>query len=68
LLPALYAMGDASGSGLTDITAGNNTVTFPQGGASVTVTGWDAVAGYDLASGLGEPNGSFPAQLAALAG
>jgi subtilase family serine protease len=66
--PALYQMGDATGSGVTDITAGNNTVTFDQGGSSVTVNGWDAVPGYDLASGLGEPNGSFPAQLAALAG
>jgi subtilase family serine protease len=66
--PALYAMGDGSGSGLTDITLGNTTVTFTQGGGSVTVTGAGAAPGYDLASGLGEPNGSFPAQLAALAG
>ena len=66
--PALYAMGDGPGSGLTDITLGNNSVTFPQDGSTVTVTGWNAGPGYDLASGLGEPNGSFPQQLAAFAG
>lgn len=66
--PALYQMGDGPHSGLTDITLGNNSVTFSQGGGNITVTGWNAVPGYDLASGLGEPNGSFPAELAKLAG
>jgi len=65
--PALYAMGDGHGSGLNDITIGNNTVTFTQNGETITVPGWNATPGYDLASGLGEPNGLFPDQLAAYA-
>jgi subtilase family serine protease len=62
LNPTLYAHGDGSWSGLTDITAGNNTVTFenpatdPYPGLH-TVTGFNAAGGYDLASGLGTPNG-----------
>ena len=35
------------------MTTGNNTVTFPQGGANHTVKGFDALPGYDLASGVG---------------
>ncbi|MGP0053664.1 MAG: S8 family serine peptidase [Solirubrobacteraceae bacterium] len=65
--PTLYAMGDGGGSGLTDTTIGNNTVTFTQDGKTITVQGWNAAPGYDLASGLGEPNGLFPFQLAAYA-
>ena len=64
--PALYAIGDGPNAGLTDITRGTNTVMFtnPSGG-TYTVSGWAAGPGYDLASGLGEPNGALPAQLAA---
>ena len=62
---ALYALGSGS-AGLPDITAGNNTVTFCQGGTSHTVTGFTAVKGYDLASGLGTVNGAT--LVAALAG
>jgi subtilase family serine protease len=65
--PYLYEMGDGSGSGLTDITSGNNTVDVTQGGDTFVVSGYNAGPGYDLASGVGEPNASFPAQLAALA-
>ena len=39
--------------GIVDVTGGTNTVTFPQGGSNHTVRGWDAVNGYDLASGVG---------------
>src|SRR6516164_7511027 len=39
--------------GIADVTSGTNTVTFPQGGGVHTVRGWDAVKGYDLASGGG---------------
>lgn len=53
--PALYALGDAQHSGLTDITSGDNTFHG--------VTGYDAGPGYDLASGLGTPNESLPLQL-----
>jgi subtilase family serine protease len=57
LNPALYGMGDGHGSGLTDITIGNNTVTVPNGGNEYLVEGYNAVPGYDLASGLGTANG-----------
>jgi subtilase family serine protease len=51
--PALYQMEAAHDAGILDVTAGTNTVTFPQGGSVHTVRGWDAVNGYDLASGVG---------------
>jgi subtilase family serine protease len=51
--PALYRLSKQHAPGLVDITSGNNTVTFPQGGSNVTVTGFNAGAGYDLASGVG---------------
>lgn len=54
---ALYALRSGS-AGLPDITAGNNTVSFSQGGKSFTVTGYTAAKGYDLASGLGTVNGA----------
>jgi subtilase family serine protease len=57
LNPTLYAHGGGPFSGLTDITRGNNSVTFPQGGQTITVNGFNAVPGYDLASGLGTPDG-----------
>lgn len=55
--PALYkmsAMGAAAG--IVDVTKGNNTVSFPQGGKVHTVTGFSARPGYDLASGVGTVN------------
>lgn len=52
LNPRLYAIG-SGGPGLPDITIGNNTVTFSQNGHTYTVRGYNAVAGYDMASGLG---------------
>jgi subtilase family serine protease len=57
LNPALYTLGSGS-PGLPDITAGNNTVSFTQGGKSYTVKGYTAVKGYDLASGLGTVDGA----------
>ena len=51
--PALYQMEAAHDPGIVDVTGGTNTVTFPQGGSNHTVRGWDAVNGYDLASGVG---------------
>jgi subtilase family serine protease len=57
LNPALYALGSGA-AGLPDITKGNNTVSFSQGGKTVTVKGYTAVAGYDLASGLGTVDGA----------
>src|SRR5215471_11502031 len=51
--PALYQMEAAHDAGIVDVTYGTNTVTFPQDGGVHTVRGWDAVTGYDLASGVG---------------
>ena len=56
LNPALYAMARAGDPGIVDVTSGNNTVPFRQGGTLHTVTGFTAGPGYDLASGLGTIN------------
>jgi len=66
--PLLYEMGDGRVSGLTDITIGNNSVTWvqPSTGQTLTVKGYNAQPGYDLASGIGEANAAFPLELAAL--
>lgn len=57
--PTLYA---TRGVGLTDITLGNNTVSGvnpgPNDAGPFSVTGYNATRGYDLASGLGTPNGA----------
>src|SRR5580704_5997950 len=50
--PALYAMSAAKAPGLVDVTSGNNTVSFLQP-TLVTVKGYQAGPGYDLASGVG---------------
>ena len=59
------------GSGVVDVTHGNNTVTFenPAGDpfpGTHTVQGFNAVRGYDLATGLGTADGA--ALVAELAG
>jgi subtilase family serine protease len=67
LNPRLYDLGDRRGSGMVDITRGNNTVTFtePSTGKTITVNGYSTTRGYDLASGLGSPDGArLVAQLA----
>jgi subtilase family serine protease len=65
----LYKLATASKSGIVDVTKGNNTVKFRQNGKTYVVHGWDAVAGYDLASGLGTVNADvFVHRLAAMAG
>ena len=51
--PALYALSAARAPGLVDVTAGNNSVSFIQNNALVTVKGFQAGLGYDLASGVG---------------
>lgn len=48
--------GDSEWTGLTDVTSGNNTF--------AGVTGYSAGPGYDLASGLGTPNGNLVYALA----
>src|SRR5215467_6199152 len=69
LNPALYKLEAAKGPGIVDVTAGTNTVTFPQGGSVHTVRGFDAVKGYDLASGVGTIDAAkFVPELVAAAG
>jgi subtilase family serine protease len=57
--PALYAMEAAGAPGLVDVTAGTNTVTFPQSGATHTVNGFAARDGYDLSTGVGTVNAAL---------
>jgi subtilase family serine protease len=67
--PALYSIGDGAGSGLVDITLGNNSVTFRQHDRTHHVVGFEAVPGYDMASGLGTVDGAkLVAQLQASPG
>jgi subtilase family serine protease len=67
--PALYLMSALHMPGLVDVTSGDNTVAFAQGGQQHTVQGSAAGPGYDLASGLGTVNAAlFVPELAALAG
>ena len=66
--PLLYQMAAARDPGIVDVTRGNNTVSFDQGGHTVTVHGFKATRGYDLASGVGTINARwFVRELAALA-
>ena len=60
LNPRLYQLGDGFRSPIDDITLGNNTVTWvqPSTKQTITVQGYSAVPGYDLASGLGTPDGA----------
>ena len=51
--PALYEMSAAGDPGIVDVTSGNNTVTYTQRRITTTVQGFDALPGYDLASGVG---------------
>jgi len=66
--PALYAMSAAHAPGLVDVTAGNNSVSFLQPNL-VTVKGYAAGPGYDLASGVGTVDAAqFVPELAEAAG
>jgi subtilase family serine protease len=66
--PALYAMSAAHAPGLVDVTAGNNSVSFLQP-YLVTVKGYAAGPGYDLASGVGTVDAAqFVPELAQAAG
>lgn len=51
--PALYRLAQRHAAGLTDVTQGNNTVSFPAGGGTATVPGYLAGEGYDLVTGVG---------------
>ena len=60
LNPTLYGLGDNRNPGIVDVSGGNNTVAFTnttQFPGSFTVQGFSASHGYDLATGLGTPDG-----------
>jgi subtilase family serine protease len=58
--PALYRLAARHAPGIVDVTSGNNTVSFTPGPAAapVTVKGYPAGRGYDLATGVGTANAS----------
>jgi hypothetical protein len=57
--PALYGLEGQPQSGIVDITSGNNTVAFENSEDQlVTVPGYVAGPGYDLATGVGSINGA----------
>jgi hypothetical protein len=61
LNPRLYALAQTANNGIVDVTSGGNGMTFPdahRGNAVVTVRGYDAGPGYDMASGLGTIDGA----------
>ena len=67
--PALYRLAAAHAPGIVDVTKGNNTVLFSQGGRRHEVRGFTARRGYDLASGVGTVNAAlFVPELAGAAG
>jgi subtilase family serine protease len=57
--PALYRLSAEHAPGIVDVTSGNNTVSFSQGGQEHTVRGFAARQGYDLASGVGTVNAEY---------
>ena len=67
--PALYQLAATHDPGIVDVTSGNNTVSFEQGGREHTVPGFTARPGYSLAAGVGTVNAEyFVPELAFLAG
>jgi len=67
--PALYRLAAAHARGIVDVTKGDNTVSFTQGGRRYTVRGFTAVPGYDLASGVGTVDAAlFVGELASAVG
>jgi subtilase family serine protease len=51
--PALYRLEQEYAPGLVDVTKGSNTVSFTQGGRTITIKGYRARPGYDLVTGVG---------------
>jgi len=67
--PALYQLSAQGAPGIVDVTSGNNTVSFVQGGRTQTVAGFGARPGYSLAAGVGTVDAQyFVPELAQLAG
>jgi subtilase family serine protease len=66
--PALYQLSAERAPGIVDVTSGNNTVSFSQGGHVHTVRGYSARPGYNLAAGVGTVDARyFVPELARLA-
>jgi len=57
--PALYQLAAGHAPGIVEVTSGNNTVTFKQGGRTYTVSGFKARAGYSRAAGVGTIDGQY---------
>jgi subtilase family serine protease len=57
--PMIYQLEAEHARGIVDVTLGRNTVSFTQGGARHTVTGYLARPGYDLASGVGTVDAQY---------
>ena len=54
---ALYSLARQTGTGVKDVTEGNNSVPIPNlGGGQTIVDGFTALSGYDLVSGIGTIN------------
>ena len=51
--PELYLLSETNAPGIVDVTKGNNTVSFVEGGKVYTVPGYQAQKGYNLATGVG---------------
>lgn len=67
--PAIYQIAARHERGVVDITKGNNSHSFTQGGKRYKVSGFSAVRGYDLVSGVGSVDAAyFVPELARLAG
>jgi subtilase family serine protease len=67
--PAIYQIEARHDPGLVDITKGNNSQTFINGGTRYTVKGFSAGRGYDLVTGVGTVDAAyFVPELARLAG
>jgi subtilase family serine protease len=57
--PALYRLAAEGAPGIVDVTSGNDTASFSQGGSEHTVRGFTATPGYNLASGVGTVNAAY---------
>jgi subtilase family serine protease len=57
--PAIYQIEAKHEQGIVDVTKGNNTQTFMQGGRRHTVRGFSAGPGYDLVTGAGTINAAY---------
>jgi subtilase family serine protease len=64
----LYRLSARRAPGIADVTSGNNSVSFRQGGTLRGIRGFSARPGYDLAAGVGTVNApAFVRELAGLA-